>query len=65
MWKNVTQATADGSTAPFVTAQKRDFIEGFHYRDDLDSTFSPDFFKGFQPGGFNATDNQVAHVRLQ
>jgi hypothetical protein len=49
MWKNVTQATADGATAPFGTAQKRDFMEGLRYRNDLDSTFRPDFFKGFPP----------------
>ena len=49
MWKNVTQATADGAAAPFGAAQKRDFMEGFRYRDGLDSTFRPDFFKGFPP----------------
>ena len=49
MWKNVTQATAEGATAPFGTAQKRDFMEGFRYRNDLDSSFRPDFFKGFPP----------------
>lgn len=48
-WKNVSQAQADGATAPFGTAQKRDFMEGFRYRNDLDSTMSPDFFKGFPP----------------
>ena len=49
MWKNVTQETAVGATAPFGTAQKRDFMEGFRYRNDLDSSFRPDFFKGFPP----------------
>lgn len=49
MWKNVTQAIASGATAPFSTAQKRDFMEGFRYRDDLGSTLKPDFFKGFPP----------------
>jgi hypothetical protein len=49
MWKNVTQATAEGATAPFGTAQKRDFMEGFRYRNDLDSSFRPDFFMGFPP----------------
>jgi hypothetical protein len=49
MWKNVTLATADGATAPFGNAQKRDFMEGFRYRNDLGSTFGPDFFKGFPP----------------
>ncbi len=37
MWKNVAVAEAVGPTAPFGTAQKRDFMEGFRYRRDLDS----------------------------
>ena len=49
MWKNVTQATADGLTAPFGPAQKRDFMEGFRYRNDLAATLQPDFFKTFPP----------------
>ena len=49
MWNNVTQATASGATAPFGPAQKRDFMEGFRYHNDLDSMFRPDFFKGFPP----------------
>lgn len=49
MWKNVTQAVAAGPTAPLAAAQKRDFMEGFHYRNDLASTMAPDFFKGFPP----------------
>jgi hypothetical protein len=48
-WKNVTQADADGATAPFGVAQRRDFMEGFHYANDLSSTLKPDFFKGFPP----------------
>jgi hypothetical protein len=48
-WKNVTEADADGSTAPFGTPQRRDFMEGFRYRNDLQSTMAPDFFKGFPP----------------
>lgn len=48
-WKNVAQAQADGATAPFGAAQKRDFMEGFRYRNDIPSTMSPDFFKGFPP----------------
>lgn len=48
-WKNVSQAQADGATAPFGTAQKRNFMEGFRYRNDLPSTMSPEFFKGFPP----------------
>ena len=49
MWKNVTQADADGATAPFGAAQKRDFMEGFRYHNDLASTMKPEFFKGFPP----------------
>jgi hypothetical protein len=49
IWKNVTQADAAGATAPFAAAQKRDFMEGFHYRNDVLSTIKPDFFKGFPP----------------
>ena len=47
MWKNVAQADAEGPTAPFPAAQKRDFMEGFRYRNDLGSTMKPDFFKPF------------------
>jgi len=48
MWKNVAVAEAVGPTAPFGTAQKRNFMEGFRYRSDLD-TLKPGFFKGFPP----------------
>ena len=48
-WKNVVQAQSNGASAPFGTAQKRDFMDGFKYRNDLPSTLSPDFFKGFPP----------------
>lgn len=50
VWNNVTEATAQGGTAPFGAAEKRDFMEGFRYRNDLDSTMSADFFKSFPPG---------------
>jgi hypothetical protein len=49
MWKNVAQADADGLTAPFAAAQKRDFMEGFRYRNDLAVTMKPEFFKAFPP----------------
>ena len=49
VWKNVTQATAPGETAPFGPAEKHEFMEGFRYQKDLASTMSPDFFKGFPP----------------
>jgi hypothetical protein len=48
-WKNVNQASAVGPTAPFAPAQKRDFMEGFRYRNDLGNALKPDFFKGFPP----------------
>jgi len=48
-WKNVTVADVVGPTAAFPAAQKRDFMEGFRYHDDLGSTLKPDFFKGFPP----------------
>jgi len=49
MWKNVTQADAYGPTAPFGSPQKRDFMEGFRYRNDLADSMKPDFFKAFPP----------------
>ncbi len=49
MWKNVTLANAVGSTASFDAPQKSDFMEGFRYRNDMASTMTPDFFKGFPP----------------
>jgi hypothetical protein len=48
-WKNVTVADVAGPTAAFPAAQKRDFMEGFRYHNDLASTLRPDFFKGFPP----------------
>ena len=49
VWKNVTEADAEGATAPFGAPRKIDFMEGFRYRNDLPSTFKPEFFKGFPP----------------
>jgi hypothetical protein len=49
VWKNVTQATADGQAAAFGAGQRRDFMEGFRYRNDLGNTMRPEFFKGFPP----------------
>lgn len=48
-WKNVTQMDADGATGPFGGAQKREFMEGFRYPNDLSNTLKPEFFKGFPP----------------
>ncbi len=48
-WKNVSQADALGATAPFGAEQKREFMEGFHYVNDMTSTFKPEFFKDFPP----------------
>jgi hypothetical protein len=47
-WRNVTLADANGAD-PFPPAQTREFMEGFHYRNDLLSTMNPEFFKGFPP----------------
>jgi hypothetical protein len=49
VWKNVAQADADGPTVPFAAAQKRDFMEGFRYHNDLGDTLKPGFFKAFPP----------------
>jgi hypothetical protein len=47
VWKNVAELVANGPTAPFGAPQKREFMEGFRYRNDPASTVQPDFFKGF------------------
>ena len=49
VWKNVTHADAPGATTPFAAPQKRDFMEGFRYRNDLSGTLKPEFFKAFPP----------------
>jgi hypothetical protein len=49
IWKNVAQSDAVGATAPLAAPQKRDFMEGFRYHNDLPSTMKPEFFKGFPP----------------
>ena len=49
MWKNVAEAEAVGATAPFGDAQKRDFMDGFRYHNNLGATMKSDFFKGFPP----------------
>lgn len=46
-WKNVGVATAIGAMAPFPAPQPQSYMEGFRYRDALDDTVSPDFFKTF------------------
>jgi hypothetical protein len=48
-WKNVAQAEADGGSGPFGPAQKREFMEGFRYKNDLGVTMQPEFFKAFPP----------------
>jgi len=48
-WKNVAQADADGASGPFGAPQKRGFMEGFRYKNDLGATMQPEFFKGFPP----------------
>ncbi len=49
VWKNVTMAEAMGPQASFGAPQKREFMEGFRYRNKLDDTMKPDFFRGFPP----------------
>jgi hypothetical protein len=46
-WKNVAQSEADGASGPFGAAQKRDFMEGLRYENDLGVTMHPGFFKAF------------------
>jgi hypothetical protein len=46
-WKNVAQSEAEGSSGPFGAAQRRDFMEGLRYRNDLNVTMQPEFFKEF------------------
>jgi hypothetical protein len=47
VWKNVAQADVDGATAAFPPAQKRDFMEGFRYHNDLSESLKPGFFRAF------------------
>ena len=49
IWRNVTEATANGPTGPFGTTEKRDFMEGFRYLNNLGESMMPDFFKAFPP----------------
>jgi hypothetical protein len=49
IWRNVTEATANGPTGPFGTTEKRDFMEGFRYLNNLGDSMMPDFFKAFPP----------------
>lgn len=46
-WKNVSQSEVEGPEEPFGPAQRRDFMEGLRYRNDLSATLQPDFFKAF------------------
>lgn len=46
-WKNVAQSEAVGASGPFGAAQKRDFMEGLRYQNDLGVTMQPEFFKAF------------------
>lgn len=48
-WDNVTEEDADGATAPYGAPQKRDFMDGFTYVNNMPGTFNPDFFKAFPP----------------
>ena len=46
-WKSVAQMEADGASGPFGASQRRDFMEGLRYKNDLADTMQPEFFKGF------------------
>ena len=46
-WKNVVQSEAAGASGPYGAAQRRNFMEGLRYRNDLVVTMQPDFFKAF------------------
>ncbi len=48
-WKNVTVTEAAGSSTAFGPVQKREFMEGFRYRNDLAGTMKAGFFKDFPP----------------
>jgi len=49
IWKNVTDAAVNSATDPFPAPEKRGFMEGFRYRNGLENTMKPDFFKTFPP----------------
>jgi hypothetical protein len=49
VWKNVSEANANGATGAFDAPEKRGFMENFRYHDDAATTFTPDFFKAFPP----------------
>lgn len=46
-WKNVLQSEANGPEGPFGAAQKRAFMDGLRYKNDLGATMQPEFFKAF------------------
>jgi hypothetical protein len=48
-WDNVTEEDADGATSPYGAPQKRGFMDGFTYVNNMTDTFNPDFFKEFPP----------------
>lgn len=52
VWKNVRLATAQGESTPYSEPQKREFMDGFRYHNDIDSTFAQGFFKAFPPMAF-------------
>lgn len=51
-WHNVGLATAAGPTGPFPAPEKRAFMEGFRYRNDVAATMTPIFFQSFPPTAF-------------
>jgi hypothetical protein len=52
VWKNVSEAKANGATSPYGPPEQIEFMEGFHYRRNAKEsadTMAPDFFKTFPP----------------
>jgi hypothetical protein len=48
VWTDVYQIDSDGPGEPSGPVQKREFMEGFRYRNGS-ASLAPDFFKGFPP----------------
>lgn len=49
LWRNVEAAESSGLDAPLSPPRKREFMDGFQYKNDLALTFHPDFFRKFPP----------------
>jgi hypothetical protein len=53
VWENVTVAESVGDAATLGTAQKREFMNGFHYQLATFNPMTPNFFKGFPDAAVN------------